>query len=336
MGENEEEYIGYLKYSGKSVENGLLDIRKSAEALSGFDEILRFFLEREDLSLVGVQFEIPVRIKKGSWEVLVPILEKLVSPEGACGAVVTAYGLSVANKAGSDGFLESGPAKDIQKSLKAALTAAQWVIKIASHIATFTKKKFEEAKIHRDDKNKVFIDIPNEQGEMLRVEKKYFDLFLKCPEKLFSKNAGLVENDRILALGVYEGKERREVSITEKQKMIFYREEEPEGILFPELKHGEPVELEGGITRGNEKTNTLGFEYCGHILTCKPARGSITTYKDNIISNDNDRIFLPVRIKGTVSRKDKHGELKEKKPMIVFTDITPIENDDLRRKQPLI
>ena len=40
----EEKYIGYLKYSGKSVEDGLMDARKSAEALLGFDEVLRYFI----------------------------------------------------------------------------------------------------------------------------------------------------------------------------------------------------------------------------------------------------------------------------------------------------
>ena len=42
----EEKYIGYLKYSGKSIEDGLLDARKSAEALLGFDEILRYFVTK--------------------------------------------------------------------------------------------------------------------------------------------------------------------------------------------------------------------------------------------------------------------------------------------------
>jgi hypothetical protein len=35
-----EDCIGYLSYSGSLVENGLLDARKSAQALLGLDEAI--------------------------------------------------------------------------------------------------------------------------------------------------------------------------------------------------------------------------------------------------------------------------------------------------------
>ena len=62
-----EEYLGFLEYPGEQVAAGLLDARKSARALIGFDHALRFFLEREHPALRDVDFEIPVRVRTGSW-----------------------------------------------------------------------------------------------------------------------------------------------------------------------------------------------------------------------------------------------------------------------------
>ena len=108
----EEKYIGYLKYSkGKSIEDGLLDARKSAEALLGFDEILRYFVTKKNPEFKNINFEIPVRIRKGSWEALIPeIIEKwYLIP-------IIIYAKGMANKASQDGLFETGAAKDIKKT----------------------------------------------------------------------------------------------------------------------------------------------------------------------------------------------------------------------------
>lgn len=55
------EYLGYIKYEGDSVKEGFLDLRKSAQALSGLDESIRFFVSQEN---PDVDYEIPVRIQK--------------------------------------------------------------------------------------------------------------------------------------------------------------------------------------------------------------------------------------------------------------------------------
>src|SRR3972149_10279118 len=69
----EEKSIGYLKYSGKLVAGGALDARKAAQALLGFDEALRFFLGQQSAVLKECDFEIPVKIKHGSWEAYLPL-----------------------------------------------------------------------------------------------------------------------------------------------------------------------------------------------------------------------------------------------------------------------
>ena len=97
--DQDEKFIGYLKYSGKSVADGFLDTRKSAEALLGFDEMLRYFLLKEDPSLKDVDFEIPVKIRKGSWEMVIPeIIDKLLSPTG----VLATYAAITAKRAAEE------------------------------------------------------------------------------------------------------------------------------------------------------------------------------------------------------------------------------------------
>ncbi|MEI6055870.1 MAG: hypothetical protein WCR55_07405 [Lentisphaerota bacterium] len=322
----EEKYLGYLKYSGESVKDGLLDVRKAAEALLGFDEILRYFLLKEDPSLKELDFEIPVRIKKGSWDVLIPdIVDKILSLQGISGLALTTYAISAAKKAATEGFFETGPVKDIKRIFRNTLRSIQWVIRIASHIGTLAKKKFDNVKFQGNNEE---IGIPNEAGEYLYVPKKYFDLFIECPEKLFERNAKVIEKERVLEIGVYDGESIEKVSITEQEKFIFYTKSEDEDIVLPELKHSQYVNLEGEITRATESVNTIGFRYKEHTITCKPQSGSIANFKNKIVSQKEDHFFPNVKIIGIVDRTDKNGAFKEKRPQIIFSDIVTMESED--------
>ena len=324
MDNQEQKYIGYLKYSGKSIENGLLDARKSAEALLGFDEILRYFLLKEDPALKEIDFEIPVRIRKGSWEALIP---ETIEGWILAGGAIT-YLTAVAKKAGTDGLFETGPVKDVKKTFKASLVAIQQIIKIASHLGGFEKKKLKNAKIEQKPQE-TFLKIPNEQNQYLEVPKKYFVLFKDCPEKLFSKNARIIETERILEFGVFKNGKDEKVSISEKEKFIFCSQEEDEEIVLPELKHGQFVKLEGEITRTTESTNSIGFRYQDHTIVCKPDSGKkIALFKNGIVSQEYNHFFSKIQIKGKIDRTDKNGEFKEKKPQILFTEINPLKIED--------
>ncbi|NLO18469.1 MAG: hypothetical protein GX121_01085 [Ignavibacteria bacterium] len=322
----DEKYIGYLKYSGKSVEDGFLDIRKSAEALLGFDVILRYFLLKEDPSLSKIEFEIPIRIRKGSWEALIPkTIEAWILTGG--GLAATTYLTALAKKAATDGFFETGIAKDIKKTFQNAIIAIQWIIKIAKHIGSFVNHKFENLKVEKES-NKLYVLIPNKKNKLIKVQKKYYDLFINCPGSLFSKNANIIENDRILKFGVFKNGVKRIVTISENEKQIFYNNDENNDIVLPELIHGQFVELEGEITRATENTNTIGFRYKDHILVCKPKYGIIAKFKESIISNDNNHFFPKVLLKGQVDRTNKNGDFKEKKPQILFFEIIPLKSEN--------
>ena len=103
------------------------------------------------------------------------------------------------------------------------------------------------------------------------------------------------------------------VSIEHRQ---FFIPEQENEILFPELVHGMEVTLQGEITRGNETANNMGFRFNEHILTIYPKTGSIVDHKASL--------FLEAEVKGEISRRDEKGELRLKKPKIIFTEINII------------
>ena len=99
----ENDYLGYIKYEGEAIESGYLDARKSAEALIGIDEVIRYFVYQEDPELNTIQFEIPVRIRKGSWEALIPhnIEQWIIT---AAGAGIVTYTTTALKKMAENDF----------------------------------------------------------------------------------------------------------------------------------------------------------------------------------------------------------------------------------------
>jgi len=313
----EEGYLGYLKYDGNAVEEGVMDARLSAEALLGFDKAFRYFVQKENPSWRNEDLNLPVRIEKGCWQILIP-----------AGLTVFAgyYLKATAEKAAQDGLFETGFAKDLNKILKSALVSVKWVVRISKHVGALgNKAKVADSKIPDMDHVIVF----NESGEPLTVSKKYFDLYCDCPPSLLGKCASVINEGRELEIGSFENNQIVDpVRIFLEERMIFYREEDEEQeILFPEMEHGLSVVLDGEITRATESTNTLGLRYKEHVLFCKPAGGArIASFKQRIISQQDGHIFPKVRMTGIVDREDKYGGFKAKRPCIVFSDIQRLEN----------
>jgi hypothetical protein len=308
--ESYDDVLGYLKYSGESVEEGFLDARKSAGALLGLDEAIRHFVSQELPELDNINYEIPVRIRKGSWEAIIPqtIGDWFVTGSGLA---ATAYVTTAAKELAKNDFKDVTLKKVFIKAFK----SIQWFISIGKHLRTLKQKRFEKVKFSENNR---IIGIPNEKGEYLYVPKEYLDLYVSCNSKLLEEVAKVIEADRSLIVGVVENEVPEEVELTAKDKYIFY-EEDTEEVLFPELVHGQMVDLEGDITRGNENSNNLGFRYDGHILTIMPDRGSIVRYKHTL--------FLKCIVSGRISRLDKFGNITKRKPDIIFSTITPIELD---------
>ena len=310
-------YLAYLKYAGESVQDGYLDLRKSAEALNGIDEVFRFFLYKRIPELAQHDFEIPVAIRKGSWETLIPdnIVEWL---QLVLGTGASTYSITALKKMAEHDFKDIG----FKTIVKQVVKAIKWVISISKHIGTTEKKTFDKVEFKEVD-GIMFIGIKNQDGVLLFIPKIYLDLFVEMPPSIFAKIVKPIENDRTFLMDFSDNEKNDpddpgEVQITYNDKAIFYRIEEPDDILFPELVHGQYVELEGHVSRGNEKSNTIGFEYAKHILMCLPEKGNIT--------KDKDKLFTNCIIKGYVDRIDKTGNYIEKKPRIRYTELIQLQS----------
>ena len=308
-------YLGYLKYYGNKVDDGLLDAKKAADALLGFDEVLRYFIYQEDSSLQSIDFELPVKIEKGSWFAYIPdTIQDWVVAGGAIAA--TTYLTTAAKKMAENDFKTVGFSTIIKKAFESIC----WVVKLSAHINTTNKESFKGIKYKN---NNTEIGITNENGQVLYVPYYILETYKKCPDELFSRLARVIDEGRELEIGRVDADIKANISYS--QRNIFYVEhEDTEQITLPELIHGEKVELLGHTIRGNEKTNTIGFLYEGHVLTCKPKKGSIVSQKFKLFDN--------CKIIGVVERLDKQGNYKEKKPRIIFTKLLKVETAEPQRR----
>lgn len=308
------EILAYIKYEGELVKDGYLDARKSGEVLVGIDELLRYFIYQENPEVKNFEFEIPVRVRKGSWEA--------IFPENIESYALSAFGLWMAGKYAGSALEEiaKNDFKDVSLKLvfKTAFENILKVIKLAKHLETLVKKKFDHVEF--SDNNEL-VKITNEKGENLWVTVEILELYSNCPQTIFHKLTKIVEEGRELTIGIDEGKNYVEEKITTKYKYIFSKTEDEDEIILPELRHNEYVELQGHITRGNEKANTIGFLYQGHILTCFPDTGNIKQHKSKLFNN--------CVLKGFVDRLDKDGNIIEKRPRIRFIEVEDIEKPNI-------
>lgn len=308
-----EEVFSFIKFEGKRVEDGYLDARKSGEALIGIDEVLRFFIHQENPELKNYEFEIPVRVQKGSWEALfTESLDELLI-KGALAWGGAKYLGKALEKMAENDFEKVGFKNIFKKSFK----AMSWIVKMAIHLGTFKKKRFRDIEFSEDNSQ---VKINDGQNNELWVPTEYLEVFANCPENLFSKLAKIVEEERELVIGYNSEEKVEEVRINHSSKFIFTSNVESEEELFSELKHGDYVEIEGHVTRGNENSNTIGFLYSEHILTCYPEEGNIKRHRNALFSN--------CKLQGFVDREDRNGQIIEKRPKIRFLKLEVIDTED--------
>jgi hypothetical protein len=303
--------IGFLRYEGKLVEGGLLEAKSAARALNGFDSSLRYFISVQRPALAEIDLPIPVKIEEGSWEAHIPttILGWISSAAAIGGA---AYLAKAAQKLAENDFKEVG-LKDI---IKGAIKSVQWLVRTGLHLGHLEVKRITEG-LKWDQE---FVGIPNAKGELLQVPISEIKKLAACPTHLLADIASVIELERSLVIGVNENGKIETVRIDEKKRHIFYTPSDDSEVLFPELIHGMNVELDGLVTRGNGRANTIGFLYQKHVLTCEPEQGNIIRFKKHL--------FLECKIIGMVSRDDAKGHPKESRPRIIFRDLIIISDQE--------
>ena len=306
-----------IKYEGALVEDGYLDAKKSGLALLGIDDAIKYFIYQESSAFDNIEFEVPVKVQKGSWETVFPDnIDEILLKTCLFWGTAKYFGTALGEMAKSD-FKDFG-FKDV---FKGAFKAMTWVAKIALHMGTLAKKKFDSIEFSKDNR---MAGILNEKGEILWVPVEYLESYSNCPAQIFDKLANIVENERELVITYTDDFDGERARISNSDKFIFTNHEAEEEILFPELEHGKYYELEGHITRGNENSNTVGFYYKNHVLTSYPEKGNVRDFRNYIFSN--------CTLKGFVDRMDKKGKFIEKRPRIRFTEIIYSSNDNRQRK----
>ncbi|EGQ7779550.1 hypothetical protein ATN50_00070 [Vibrio parahaemolyticus] len=314
----QEKYLGYIKYDGELVEDGLMDARRQAKALLAYDGAIRELISKQAPDLKHIDFEIPMRVQKGSWEALVP--ETVAGwAQAGLGVVATAYFSKAASKMAEKDFENFGFTSIFSK----ALDGLKWFARISKHLGETGKQDLSNLKFKN---NNELIGIPNNSGEYIYVPKPALDLYLDSNSKLLEELARNIAEGRSLKIGTYSDGVKDEVTIGKQDKAIFCKddsEDDDEVLVLPELVHGATVVIEGEVTRENKTSNSLGFKYLGHILTAYPDVGSVVKYKP--------LLFLRCKLVGTVSRLDEKGRIAAKRPKLIVSHLEALEqtNGDL-------
>lgn len=305
----DNEGVGYIKFVGSAVEDGSIGADAAGNALLALDELIRYFNRRQSRGFSSLPYEITVETHKGSWEVVIL---------GGVGIFAAAYIKKAAEKMAENDFGDVGFRDVIRKSLR----ALKKLLDIVKHtkgtldfLASDMSWRIAEGAV----------GIENDQGETIYVPLEYFQWYIGIPRYFLRKLTLPIQQNRSLVVASQMDGQIEEILITEEDKVYFGHESvvSDEELLFPELEHGAIVELEGRLTRGNENTNSIGFEYSGHVLNCVPEVGSIIQFKP--------ALFLRCRIVATVTRLLKQHTEADRRPTLILRYVIPLETDDQLR-----
>ena len=140
--------IGFLKYQGEEVPKGVIDAASAGAALTGLDEAIRFFNERQNPQYAKTEYQIPVKITEGSWIAYVL---------GALGVTATAFAMGYAKKTGEKLAENDIGEKTTGDILKQSVAAIQSLIRLVTH--TKRNKDWISKNVQWRDNNEI-IGIP--------------------------------------------------------------------------------------------------------------------------------------------------------------------------------
>lgn len=305
MGDEKTE-VGFVKYDGKAVEPGILDAGKAGMALTGLDDLLRYFNSKQSVDLAKADYEVPVRIREGSWEAVVI-------------AGVSVFAMAYLGRAGNEMAKKDFDGMGLKDVFRKSLQAAVHLIRLAKHTSKLKGWLLENVRWRNDNTE---VGIPNKDGHYEYFPAEFIKWYAAMPPQIMRKMVEVVEEERTLTVGVLDGELVLQEKITIREKQIFTRVPEDEAddeFLFPELEHGMAVRLEGRLIRGNAETNSIGLDYQGHNLNCVPEQGSVVQYKS--------ALFLRCLVEGQVTRLSKSHFVAERRPTIIVRRVTPLETD---------
>jgi gas vesicle protein len=303
------EDLGFVKYSGASLVNGVIDAGSAGSALVGLDEAVRFFNSQQSKDFADLQYDIPVQTRAGSWEAV------LVAGAAVGGVFALGYAKKAGEKLAENDFKEIG----VKHALKKSMSALQTLAKLVKH--TGRSRGWDRVRVEPTLEQETVL-VANDKGEELSVPLEYFRWYQQVPPRLLVKMTSVVRADRVLTIGVVKEAGTDEVTVFEAEKPLFdqvLEDEYDEDILFPELTHGANARLEGRLIRGSEASNSVGLEYMGHVINCVPAHGSVRQYKA--------ALFLRCKVEGRITRHAKNRFVADRRPTLIVERVVPLEAD---------
>jgi hypothetical protein len=316
--------VGSVYFTGASVKDGRVDLNKTVRYLNGLEKALTYHIGKSDSQATGANASIEVRLKPGS---LVTEILGLVMTTGVVGPLAIGAGayLKTAGDQLAKNDVGDMTTKDIAKKAIASMVST---MKIAKHLGTMMHNrtfKPEEAKAIDFDN----IILTNSRGEQITVTKAELEQYRETPKSEYRDMVSLVDKGTSMYIG-NEPIDKNNIpdsaiSIDFKDKRVFDDRDQQEDIklIFPELAQDDIVILEGELTRGNGRSNTLGFSYGGRILKCIP-------YGSDSVKSMRDMLFGDVQLEARVDRRStaKGSEAILKKPILRIISVEKIAEED--------
>ena len=305
----EYEDVGFIRYTGRDVNDGVIDAGSAGSALLGLDEAVRYFNTKQSPQFATLDYDIPIQTRKGSWEAVVI----------GSAAIGGAFALGYAKKAGEK--LAENDFKDVNMKdiLRKSMAAIHYLAKLVIH--TRKTRGWENVRFAKSNPTDA-IAVSNANEELLEIPAEFFQWYQSLPPRILTRMTSVIRPERALSIGVNLGKSTRVVKVSAKDMQLFEdveSEEDADDTLFPEMIHGKQVSLIGRLIRGNEASNSLGLEHEGHVNNCVPAAGSIRQYKP--------ALFLKCQVMGRVNRHSKNRFISERRPTIILERVNPLETD---------
>lgn len=317
----------FIKFEGEDIVDGVLGARDSINALEGFDTLMRGLLEREIPELKSIQYDIPVKIQEGSWELSIPenifeiagFVKKCGIPD-LIGVSFFVYIMRMASIAADKGLLETGLARDLKKVIPFAFEKIVWLVRYVKHLGCF--EKTPDVSFAEDSR---WVVIRNKEGRTLKFPYECLDFVMHCPKNAFYELVKPVNTKRRLRIAYKKDRQWHDEVIHDDERQLFVEEPSEEDEL-PELVDGIVTVVDGLIVRANEKDQSIGLQYHDHVITCKPGKGfTLASFKAAIISGHSGRLYQThVRITGLVERVTVDGRYKTK-PRIFINKMEPID-----------
>ncbi len=320
-----ENDTAFIRVDSDNIVGGLIDIQSAKSIIEGTQEVVSYFLQKEDSDLARAKdINYPIATREGCWEVIVPFGTFVAGAvAGSFGKGLDAYATATGKRLGELQFEK----KESREIFESAFKKLDVVVKISQHLGVVDRKAPLNIKIVDYDKKSTLLT--NDQGNVMSTTMDEIEIYTACPPRLLHSLASVVTDYRTVSIGYVSGNVFQESVIDIDSKEVFAPEEEPYEPVLPELHNGEQVTLRGYVSRGNQITNTIGFKYKDHVITCYPYNKLITGYL-----NAHYRLC---DITGVVQRTSP-GEValgKRDRPKIVFDSLVVVK-DEGQQQQSLL